>query len=76
MDNVVTRIDLIFFYIFIIVCGVGIQNFNLTTTNATPMKLTAVCVLKRSLIWHKIGCKPQNFVKILYKLDHIWGNIS
>ena len=62
-----------------------LEIFNLTTTNAILMKLTTIMYLYESV--NQKALRARNFffflmnliaslVKLLYKLDEIWGSIS
>ena len=60
-----------------------LETFNLTTTNATLIKLTTIMYLHESV--NQIALRIRNsffwlnliasLVKLLYKLDNIWGSI-
>ena len=61
-----------------------LEIFNLTTTNPMSMKLTTIMYLHESV--NRIARRARNFffwlnliaslVKLLYKLDNIWGEYS
>ena len=61
-----------------------LEIFNLTTTNAILMKLTTIMYLYESVNQKALRARIFFFlmnliaslVKLLYKLDEIWGSIS
>ena len=63
-----------------------LEVFNLTTANTVPMKLTTIMFLhesvnqkalrvRKSFFFHSFLNLIASLVKLLYKLDNIWGSI-